>query len=315
MTRIVIPDDMPPVLAPNAAFRKWSAARNVEIYTSLPATEEDLIRRIGDAEIVICTRASTQFTANVFAHCPHLRLLSIFGTGTDNIDLNSAKAAGVTVTNTPGVSSVSVAEHCLALMLAVARKIPRIDSATRKGKWPHETMVQLQGKTLGVIGLGAIGHRFANLAQAIGMRVITWTMHPSLHDNFEFVPLERIFTESDVISLHLRLSPETRRMIGWEQFRMMKPDAIFLNTARAAIVDEAALLRALRSHTIAGAGLDVFDIEPLPAHHPLTELDNVVLSPHSASVTSEAIEASVRMIIENIHNYLAGVPTNIVIEG
>jgi len=313
MTRIVIPDDMPPVLAPSAIFRKWSAARNVEIYTSLPATEEDLIRRIGDAEIVICTRASTQFTANVFAHCPKLRLLSIFGTGTDNIDLNSAKAAGVTVTNTPGAGSASVAEHCLALMLAVARKIPRIDSETRRGKWPHETLTLLQGKTLGVIGLGAIGRRFAILGQAIGMRVITWTMHPAAKESFEAASLDELYTESDVVSLHLRLSRETRGMIGWKEFQAMKPGAIFLNTARAAIVDEAALLRALRSRIIAGAGLDVFDIEPLPAHHPLTELDNVILSPHSAGVTSEAIEASLRMMIENIHNYLARTPTNVVI--
>src|SRR5205823_3844879 len=151
--------------------------------------------------------------------CPRLKLLSVWGTGTDHVDLEAAARHGVTVTSTPGVSAISIAEHTLALLFAVARRIPQIDRATRAGEWPRGQSVQLYGKTCGIIGLGAIGREFARLAAGIGMKVVAWTMHPRGPQ----IELDELYRTSDVVSVHLRLSKDTAGMIGTAQFAMMKP--------------------------------------------------------------------------------------------
>jgi D-3-phosphoglycerate dehydrogenase len=312
MAKIVIPDDAPAVMAASAAYQKLVATTPVDYYDTLPGTEDRLIERITDAEVVINIRSSSKFTEQVLRGAPRLRLLSLWGTGTDNVDLAAAARLGITVTNTPGVAAIAIAEHCLALMLAVARRIPRIDREVRAGCWPRGQVVQMHGKTLGIIGLGAIGKRFAHLGEAIGMKVIAWTMHPNPALGFELVSLDRLYRESDVVSLHLRLSPDTQGFLGQRDLARMKSSAILLNTARGPIIEEAALIGALRSGSIAGAGLDVFDAEPLPEGHPLTTLDNVVLTPHSAGVTPETLEAGLRMAIDNVRSFLAGLPSNVV---
>ncbi len=228
----------------------------------------------------------------------------MWGTGTDHIDLAAAARRGIAVRNTPGVSAVSIAEHTLALLLAVARRIPQADAATRRGEWPRGQSVELNGKTCGVVGLGAIGRRFAQLAAGIGMRVVAWTMHPRSLPGIEMVELDELYRTSDVVSIHLRLSPETEGMVGAAQFALMKPGAILLNTARGAIVQEPALLEALQTRRIAGAGLDVFTVEPLPPGHAFTKLPNVVLTPHCAGITPEALEAGLRMAVEKIWTFL-----------
>lgn len=314
--RIVIPDDYPPVLAPSEAYQKLTARAAVAYHDTLPAGEDALIERIADAEIVINIRSSCHFTDHVLARCPRLKLVSIWGTGTDNIDLGAAARRGVTVTNTPGVSAVSIAEHCLALMLAAARNIPRVDAQVRQGQWPRGGSSQMHGKTLGIIGLGAIGRQLARIGKGIGMKVIAWTMHPkpALAGELgaELVERDELLRTSDVVSLHLRLSPETRGWLGRREIGLLKPTAIFINTARGAIVDEAALIEALRERRVAGAGIDVYETEPLPPGHALTKLDNVVLTPHSAGVTPEALEAGLSLSVENIWNFLAGRPSNVV---
>jgi len=201
------------------------------------------------------------------------------------------------VTNTPGVSAVSIAEHAMALMLGAARRLPVLDAATRAGGWPRGQMVQLRGKTCGVIGLGAIGREFARMAEGFGMRVVAWTMHPRAGD--PVVELDDLYRTSDVISLHLRLSDQTEGLMGAREFGMMKSGAIFVNTARGAIVDEGAMIAALQSGRIS-AGLDVFTVEPLSAENPLTSLSNVVITPHCAGITPEALEAGLRMAVENL---------------
>jgi len=315
MPRIVIPDDAPPVMAGSQAYRKLLEQTAVDYYDTLPTGEEVLFERIARAEVVINIRSSTRFTENVFGQCPDLRLLSLWGTGTDNVDLTAAARHGVTVTNTPGVSATSIAEHALTLMLAVARRIPRLDVEVRRGGWPRGHAAQMHGKTLGIIGLGAVGRRFARLGAGIGMRVIAWTMHPDPALGYELVSLDDLLRSADVVSLHLRLSAETRGFIGKREFEKMKPSAIFINTARGPIVDEQALLEALAARRITGAGLDVFDMEPLPAHHPLSLLDNVVLTPHCAGVTPEALEAGLELSITNVWNFLEGRPTHVVVGG
>jgi len=304
LLKIYIPDDAPPVLRSSAVWPEIEARAALEYHDTLPGSEDGLIARIRDAELVLNIRSSSKFTARVFEACPRLRLLSLWGTGTDHVDLEAAARHGVAVTNTPGVSAVSIAEHTLALVLAVARRIPQVDRATRAGEWARGQSVELRGKTCGIIGLGAIGREFARLAAGIGMRVAAWTMHPRPGD--AIVPLEEIYRTADAISLHLRLSPETAGFVGRAQFALMKPGAILINTARGGIVDEAALIEALTTGRIGGAGLDVFATEPLPAGHPLTKLDNVVLTPHCAGITPEAMEAGLRMAVENIWAFLDG---------
>jgi D-3-phosphoglycerate dehydrogenase len=312
MPKVVVPDDCPPVLGPSRAFASLRQLAEVEYFDTLPGSEGKLIDRIRDAELVINIRSSSRFTGAVFESCAKLRLLSVWGTGTDNVDLAAAARRGITVTNTPGVSAASVAEHALALMLAVARRIPAQDAEVRAGKWPLGNGVELRGKTLGIIGLGAIGRRFAELGSGIGMRVIAWTMHPNPALGLELVPLDRLLEESDVVSVHVRLSPETRGMIGERELARMKPGAIFVNTARGPIVDEPALLDALRNKRIAGAGLDVFTTEPLARDHSFSTLSNVVLTPHSAGVTPEALEAGLQMAVENVRAFLGGKAEHVV---
>lgn len=311
---VVVPDDYPPVLGPSPAFQSLESRALLEYHPSLPDSGNTLVDRIGDAEAVINIRSSVTFDEGVFVRCPRLRALSLWGTGTDHVNLGAAARHGVAVTNTPGVSAVAMAEHALALMLAVARDIPRIDAKTRKGAWPRGFVTQLHGKVLGVVGLGAIGMQTARVARGIGMRVIAWTRTPDgkpIADlGVEMVSLEELYRRSDVVSLHVRLTPETTGMVGEREFAAMKDSAILINTARGPVVDEAALLRALRSGSVRGAGLDVFGQEPLPEGHPLGSEPGVVLTPHSGGVTSEALERGLQMAVDNVFAALAGESRN-----
>jgi D-3-phosphoglycerate dehydrogenase len=168
----------------------------------------------------------------VLHKCPVLRPISIWGTGTDNIDLAAARTRGIRVTNTPGVSAVAVAEHTLALMMAIAKRTIQVDQEVRQGHWPRAMVTQLRGKTLGLIGTGAIGQEVARLGAGIGMRVIAWTFHPR-GDVAEWVAFDDVFRQSDVVSVHVRLTTETSRLIRREHLELMKPGAILINTARA----------------------------------------------------------------------------------
>ena len=303
MMRISIPDDFPAVLASSTAFPALQARAKLDYYDTLPSSEAVLIERLRHADGALNIRSYSRFTERVFAACPKLRLVSVWGTGLDHVDLPAAARHGVTVTNTPGVSARSIAEHTLALLFAVARRIPQIDGSVRGGAWERGAFIELYGKTCGIVGYGAIGREFARLARGIGMNVQIWTMHPASYPGVEFVPLEELYRTSDVVSLHLRLSPETQNFVGAAQFALMKAGAILINTARGAIVDETAMTEALTTGRLRGAGLDVFATEPLPAAHPLTALPNVVLTPHCAGITPEAVEAGLRMAVENIWKF------------
>ena len=310
--KVVIPDDAPAVLALSPALDALRTFAEVAYFDTLPGTAERLIERIGDAALVLNVRSSSKFSEEVFAACPNLKLVSLWGTGTDNIDLAAARRHGVTITNTPGVSAFSVAEHALTLMLAAARRIPAQDGAVREGAWPRGQATELRGKTLGLIGLGVIGRRFAELGRAIGMRVIAWTFHPDPSLGIEMASLEDLLRASDVVSLHVRLSPDTTGMIGARELALMKKTAVLVNTARGAVVDEDALIDALANGTIAAAGLDVFTVEPLPPGHALTKLPNVVLTPHSAGITPEALEAGLQLSVANVKSFIEGKPNHVV---
>lgn len=315
--RIVIPDDYPPVMGPSNAFKMLKFRADVGYHDTLPPTPEVLLERIGDAEHVVSIRSSVPYPAEVLEALPNVKLISIWGTGTDHVDLEAAQRLGITVVNTPGVSAIAMAEHCLALMLSVARDIPRIDAKTKRGAWPRGFVKQMHGKTLGIIGLGAIGQQFARIARGIGMRVIAWTRHANILTaqelDLEFVPLDDLYKRADVVSVHVRMTPETANFVGEREFGLMKSSAIFINTARGGVVDEAALIRALESGIIAGAGLDVFVTEPLPENAPITRLPNAVLTPHSGGIAQEALDAGIQLAINNIFDFINGDPQNVVV--
>ena len=308
-TKIVVPDDFPTVLTGSAAERLLRTLGEVEIYIERGADQEaELIRRITGAEVVLSLRAYARFSDRVLAACPSLRLISIWGTGTDNVDLAACRERNVTVMNTPGVNAHAVAEHTMALMLAVTRRIPAMDAAVRRGEWPRGQLVQLEGKTLGVVGLGTIGRRVAALASALGMRILasTWGQDDgrSAALGGRRVDIETLLRDSDVVSLHMRLNDDTREVLSRDRLALMKPTAFLINTARAGLVDRAALVDALRDGRLAGAGLDVFHEEPIPANDPLLTLPNVVLTPHNAGMTPEVIDAGLRRAVENVDRFL-----------
>jgi D-3-phosphoglycerate dehydrogenase len=315
---ICVPDDFPSVFAGTPAHERAKHLGAVQVYTARGAEEEaELIRRIDRARVAINIRAHARFTEPVFAACRNLTMVSIWGTGTDNIDLDAAGRHGVTVCNTPGVNARAVAEHTLALMLAVARRIPKVDREVREGRWPRDLLTQLLGKTLGVFGTGTIGARVIELGRAIGMTVLAWSLQG---DPDRIAALgaraaskDEILREADVISLHLRLVPETRAFLTRKEFALMKRSAVLVNTARGALVERDALLDALVQGKIAGAGLDVFHDEPLRPGDPLLKLDTVVLSPHNAGQTPEVIRDGLLRAVENIENFLRGQPTDVVV--
>jgi phosphoglycerate dehydrogenase-like enzyme len=316
--RIVVPDDFPAVLTGTVAERQLRALGDVTIYTERGADREaELIRRIADADVVLNIRAHARFSAAVLAACERLRVISVWGTGTDHIDLDACRARGVTVTNTPGVNAHAVAEHAMALLLAVTRRIPAMDAGVRAGEWPRGMLVQLEGKTLGIVGLGAVGRRVAALAAPFGMRLLASTHREDAGRaaavGARHVPIETLLRESDVVSLHLRLSDETSRFLDRERLALMKPSAFLINTARAGLVDRDALVDALRNGRLAGAGLDVFHDEPIHADDPLLVLPNVVLTPHNAGTTPQVIDVGLRRAVENVADYLRGAPVNVVI--
>jgi D-3-phosphoglycerate dehydrogenase len=320
--RITIPDDFPIAVSGSAAEEKIKALGELKIYCRKAETEDELIERLKESEVVISTRAFTLLTGRILASCPKLRLISILGTGTDNVDLKTAAELGITVTNTPGANALAVAEHAVALMFSLVRQIPLLDREVRSGQWPRVDMVQLSGKVMGLLGLGAIGRHAARIVKGIGMEAIVWTLHPLPEraelNGVRFVSRKELLENSDVISLHLRLNDETRGFIKKEDFDRMKPSAFLVNTARAALVEPGALHEALRLRKIAGAALDVFDQEPLPAEDPLASLPNVVLTAHCAALTPEATHNSLTMAIANVAHFLDGKqidPIRVVVKG
>jgi D-3-phosphoglycerate dehydrogenase len=315
---IVVPDDFPSVFEGSEAHQRAKRLGPVRVFTERGADQEaELIRRIGDAQAAVNIRAHARFGDGVFVACPRLKIVSVWGTGTDNIDLNAAGMRGVTVCNTPGINAFAVAEHALTLMLAVARRIVTLDAEMRHGRWPREMLTQLLGKTLGVFGMGAIGGRLATIARGIGMNVLGWS---ALGDEARIrktgarpASKEEILATADVVSLHVRLTTETRNFLGRKELALMKPGAILVNTGRGALVDREALLSALRERRILGAGLDVFHQEPLAPDDPILSLPNVVVSPHNAGQTPEVIRDGLLAAVANIEDYLSGKPTNLVV--
>jgi D-3-phosphoglycerate dehydrogenase len=260
------------------------------------------------------TRGGVTWGEEEFAQLPDLKMITSCSIGTDMFDLDAAKAHGVIICNQPGRTAPVVAEHMFGLMLAVSKRVVYLTTETKKGGWPRIDNRMLQGRTLGIIGTGAIGAEMARLARAIGMKVIAWTYNPSEKRAEElgvtFKSMDEVLSESDVISVHVKLTEDSRHMIGADQFAKMKPNSIFLNGARGAVADTDALVSALNSGHLMGAGIDVFEEEPTPPNHPLFACEHAILTPHCADMTPEGVDLLNGGAVDNVIAYLDGKPQN-----
>ncbi len=311
--RIVVLDDYQGAVLSLPYWTRLTGRVSVDVFRDTQTAEDALVERLDGYEIVVPIRERTRFPASLLERLRALRHLAMTGRNSGHVDVATATDHGILVTTTEG-SGASAIEHTIALMLALVRRIPQEDRAMREGHWQTGLGIELAGKTLGIAGLGRIGGRIAAFGRFLDMRPLAWG--PTLTDERAAaagvgrVALDDLFRESDIVSLHLRLSDQTRGLVTMRHLSLMKPTAYLVNTARGPLVDEAALVAALREKRIAGAALDVYDVEPLPPNHPLLALDNVVLTPHTGYVTEEAYHQFFRQVVENIETYLNGeIPT------
>lgn len=309
---IVIPGDDPPQIADSPHLERLAPWGSVVVHRDRPPTREEKLARVADADVILSSRSSVTWRREDMAALPGLRMIATCSVGTDAIDLDAARERGIVVSNQPGVNAPFVAEHMFGLMFAVAKQAAAQTIALKAGRWELPVNAMLQGKQLGVVGTGAIGAEMARLAQAIGMRVVAWTFNPS-HERGEelgvtYVELDELLETSDVVSLHVRLTEASTGLIDTDALARMKPTAILLNGARGAVVDHPALVTALTAGRLFGAGLDVFPDEPLGADDPILSCDRVVLTPHAADQTPEAVDATNRAAVDNVIAFLEGNP-------
>ncbi len=291
----------------------WSEIPNarVDFYTDTLADKKEFIRRLLPYNIIVIIRERSKFTKDILENLPNLSLIAASGTGLANIDLLSAKKNNIHISTTKGIrssSGESTAEVTWALILALSKQLVVHHKNFTYGMWQSEKIDELYGKKIGILGLGRIGLRVAKIAQVFGMEVIGWSRTKNKKradiNNIRLVAKDELFSESDYLSVHLKLSKETVNFIRLREMKMMKKSAFIINTARGPIVNENDLIYALEKKIISGAGLDVFEVEPLPKEHKLVHLDNVILSPHLGYATITNIKEYMEISKNNIISFL-----------
>jgi D-3-phosphoglycerate dehydrogenase len=287
-------------------------------WNTIVSNPKEYSQYLGDADALV-VRSAVQVTKDVLQRAPALRIIGRAGVGVDNVDLAAATEAGVLVMNTPGGNAVSVAEHTLALMLAMARSIPQASLSTKSGKWEKKKFLgsELRGKTLGIIGLGSIGREVVKRARAFEMRMVAHdpyvTSQIARDLNVELVSIRELYSQSDYITLHVSLTPETEGLLSRQAFEQMKPGVRIVNCARGELIDQSALHEAMQAGKVTGAALDAFPIEPPPPDFPLFALDSTLATPHIGGSTEEAQEIVGLRIAEQVVEYLrSGVAINAV---
>ena len=312
--RIVVPGDNPPQIQDSTHLERLAGRGTIVIHKDRPKDTAEKIARVAGADVIMNTRGAITWGEEEFSQLPNLKMITSCSIGTDMFDLESATAHDVIICNQPGRTAPVVAEHMFGLMFAVSKRVAFLTSEMKKGGWPRIDNVMLQGKTLGIIGTGAIGAEMARLGRAMGMNVVAWTFNPSDFRAKElgvmFKSMADVLAESDVISVHVKLTDQSKNLIDSDVFAKMKPNSIFLNGARAAVVDTDALVNALNSGHLMGAGVDVFEEEPTPEDHPLFACEQVVLTPHCADMTPEGVDLLNGGAVDNVLAYLDGHPQN-----
>jgi len=300
-------------------IKKLEEYYEVEVWDRYQEPSYEILLEKAKTVDALVTLVSDNIDCNLLKQAKNLRIIAQYAVGYNNIDIDCATKLGIYVTNTPGVLTEATAELAWTLLMATARRIVLADHFVRFGEWwrlktawhPHMLLgIELKGKTLGIIGFGRIGRRVAEFGKAFGMRVIYYDVYRNEKAEeelgVEYKPLEELLRESDFVSIHVPLTKETYHMIGEKELKMMKPTAIIINTARGPVIDTQALVKALKEGWIAGAGLDVFEQEPLPENHELTAFKNVVLAPHIGSATYEARRGMAELVAENLIAFAKG---------
>jgi D-3-phosphoglycerate dehydrogenase len=314
---IVVPGDDPPQIQSSLHLDRLEPYGEVVLYTDRPKSLEEQLARARDAVCLMNTRGAVKWPAAALRALPALRMATVCGIGTDAFDLAVARERGIVICNIPGKTAPIVAEHALGLMLAAAKRAWFSTAELKAGRWSRQLdNVYLHGKTLGLVGAGNIAAAMARLGRGIGMEVVAWTYNPTPERaralGVRFVALDELLRTADVVSVHVKLTEQSRGLLGARELSLMKPGALLVNTARGAIVDAAALVAALQSGRLAGAGLDVFDQEPLPPGHPLLGCEQVVLTPHNADQTPEGMDLLNQGVVDNVIAFLEGRPQNVV---
>lgn len=294
---------------------KLRSLGNLRIFKRPPRSADDLKRRIAGADVVIV--GWSKMTRDVMNSAEKLKMISIWATSCHYADVQAAKEKGITVTHVPGYATEAVAEHSFALMLAGARKLLLADKHVRRGgfDWRPFGGVELRGKTLGVIGTGTIGCRVAEISKAFEMQVLGYDKYPNAKRakelGMDYVDLSTLLLKSDFITLHVTLTPETEGLLGEKEFETMKKGAVIVNTSQGKVIDEKAMIKALKSGRTSYAGLDVFEEEPPAKNSQLFALGNTVLSPHIGFHTVEAVKRCADICIDNVVKFLEGHPQNL----
>jgi len=313
--RVLVLDDYEGIAAQVPAYERLKARAEVTVMRNRLGSNEELGRALKEIHAVLLMRERTRFLEEQLSLAPSLKLISQTGKTTAHLDLPAATRRGIAIAFTPSDSSVSTVELTWGLILSLMRRIPEVDRRMRQEAWPAVAGHVLEGKAIGVIGLGRIGKQVARIALAFRMRVLatgrTLTEERAREAGAECVSLETLLRESDVVTIHVPLNPQTRGLIGEKEIALMKRDAILVNTARGPIVSQAALFEALQKGQMGGAGLDVFDEEPLPMDHLLRRLDNVVLLSHRGYAAVEVLRERYQQAMENILNFLDGKPVQL----
>ena len=283
---------------------KIGTSHQLVLFDDRREDEASLVERSAGADIVVLS--NIPYRKNVIEKCPNLKKICVAFTGMDHIDLAYCAERGIEVKNCAGYSTVAVADLVFGLVLSLARNIPACDTACRNGGTKNGLVgFELAGKKFGIIGLGAIGKRVADIANAFGCEVYAYTRTPRPYPGVTLTDMETLLRTCDIVSLHTPLNDSTRGLIGKEQIALMKPTAFLINTARGGVVDTKALVEALRGTRIAGAGIDVFDMEPpIPTDYELAHLPHTVVTPHVAFATAQAFEKRADIIAENLKNWL-----------
>ena len=315
--RIAILDDYQSVAKDMADWSQLPSGAEVVYFSDHLTGEDALVERLGNFEIVMGMRERTPFPRSLLERLPNLRLLVTTGFRNASFDLVAATELGIPVCATGG-GGEGPAELTWGLILGIIRQIPLEDRLTREGNWGTTVGMGLQGKTLGLLGLGHIGSLVARVGVAFDMNVIAWSQNLTAERAREcqatLVDKDTLFRDSDIASVHVVLSQRTRGLVAARELGLMKPTAYLINISRGPIVDEAALVDALQRRAIAGAALDTFDVEPMPAGHPLLELDNTLICPHLGYVTDDSYQAFYSQVVEDIRAFDSGEPVRMINE-
>lgn len=313
MENIVVCDDIDTAFQNSGELARAGAVGTVALHNRVAETREELLQRLHGATVALAIRDRTLLDRETLAALPRLRFIA--STGPHRIDLKAATELGIVVATTPGTSTGSVGEHVLGLILALARRIVASDHALRQGRWEPIAGVELEGKTLGILGLGRTGGAVVRRAPALGLNVIAWgpTLTPerAAASGATMVSEEECFRTADILSVHLRRSEFSRNFVNASRLRLMKPSALLIDISWAGIVDHEAVADALRKGQLAGAALDLCDTYPADSKGPIFDAPNTVLTPHLAWQTTESYQRSARMAVDNILAYVNGSPKNV----